>query len=117
MRTTFDEEVNLPGKEIYRRLVKGTEERLGRQLEAPFACFLPVSVQTKDGRRCSALSREISTSGIGLVHNMELPLCEVELSISHERRCSVRVRVQIAWCRACGDGWYLSGTQFLNAGD
>jgi hypothetical protein len=84
-----------------------------RRSEPRYPFFRRISVRMNDGRRSSAFTREISASGIGLVHNFELLPGEVELSIPSERGCVVRVRTRIVWCQPCGDGWFLSGGQFI----
>ena len=73
---------------------------------SPF--FFPVSITLDDGRCYSAFSRDLSQSGIGFLHNMELPANEVEVRILGGGYC-VKARVRILWCKPCGEGWYISG--------
>ena len=77
------------------------------------AFFRPVSIEVDDGHQYSAFSREISSSGIGLIHNVELPDGDVEITISSEQGYSIRVRTNIMWCQPCGEGWYISGGKFV----
>jgi hypothetical protein len=66
------------------------------------------------GKNCYAgFSRDISAVGIGLLHNVNLVLGKAEVSISTEQGYSVRIRTQILWCTPCGEGWYISGGEFL----
>jgi len=61
----------------------------------------------------SAFSREISVSGIGLLHAAPLVAgqdYEVDIRIEEVR---VRRSARAVWCRAVGDGWYLSGCRFV----
>ena len=91
--------------------LKETERRAtDRQ---PF--FRPVTINTHAGvgKKYSAFSRDISASGIGLLHNMPLELEEVNLTIGSESETEVRIRASIEWCESCGEGWYISGGQFL----
>ena len=112
--TTANKETRSPGRAIYQLIVEAQHnEKKDRRSEVRFAFFRPVSILTDDGHRYSAFSREISASGVGLIHNMNLPHGEVEVSISHEQGYSIRVRTQIVWCRPCGEGWYISGGRFV----
>jgi hypothetical protein len=61
---------------------------------------------------CTAFCRDISTLGIGLLHDVALTPGEIELAIPSKRGYTVQVRVRILWCQPCGDGWYTSGGLF-----
>lgn len=86
------------------------EDRWG--IRYPF--FRAVSIETDCGIRHAAFSRDISASGIGLLHSMELPVGEVEITVTGGRGYSVKVRTHISWCHSCGEGWYISGGQFIS---
>ena len=102
------------GMAIHQLIVEAhLENNHDRRHELRYPFFRRVSVHTADGRRYSAFTREISASGVGLIHNMELLSGEVELTIPSERGCSIRVRTRIVWCQSCGEGWYLSGGKFV----
>jgi hypothetical protein len=103
-----------PGMAIHELIVEAhVENKRDRRREPRHPFFRPIMIRTADGRRYSAFSREISASGIGLIHNMELVPGEFELSIPSERGCSILVRTRILWCHPCGEGWFLSGGQFI----
>jgi hypothetical protein len=68
-----------------------------------------VSVRV-NGQSLSAFTREISVSSIGLLHNMELPLKEVEIIVAGKQQV---LRACIERCESCGEGWYLSGGTFV----
>jgi hypothetical protein len=102
------------GMAIHELIVDAHHDHLkDRRSESRCPFFRPVSVQTEPGTRFSAFTREISATGIGLLHNFELPLGEVELSIPHRRQHVIRVRTRILWCQDCGEGWFISGGQFI----
>ncbi len=106
-----------PGQAIYQLVLEArtglkTEQR--SELRYPFS--RPVSIEMDGGQKYSAFSREISESGIGLIHNMDLNDREVEISIPSEGGYSIRVRTRIVWCEACGEGWYISGGRFIGIG-
>ena len=63
--------------------------------------------------RLTAFSREVSETGIGLLHNAELAPGEVEIAILTEQAFAVHIRTQILWCTPCGQGWYISGGEFV----
>ena len=103
-----------PGQAIYQLVVEAKDGlRTDQRSEVRYAFFRPISIETDDGQKYSAFTREISESGIGLIHNMDLDDREVEISISSDCGYSIRVRTRIVWCQACGEGWYISGGQFV----
>lgn len=65
----------------------------------------------------SAFSREISRTGIGLLHNCELPLNEVEVAIPTDRGADAHIHVQLHWQKPVGQGWYISGGEFVEIKD
>jgi hypothetical protein len=102
------------GKAIYQLIVEArSKENKDRRRDVRHAFFRPVSVEVDNGCRYSAFSREISSSGIGLIHNVDLPNGDVEITISSEQGYSIRVRTNIMWCQPCGEGWYISGGKFV----
>jgi len=104
------------GNAIYRLIVESQKsakrDRRGIKPRRPF--FRPVTVCV-DGCKLSAFSRDMSETGIGLLHCFDLPLGETEISISSEKGYSVGVLTRIVWCRPCGEGWYFSGGEFVSA--
>lgn len=86
-----------------------------RRLEERIPYFRPVSIAV-NGHNYTAFSREISSSAIGLLHIMELPLDVVEVSISTESGHRGALPVRIRWCESCGEGWYISGGEFVDIG-
>ena len=80
-----------------------------RRSEPRYPFFRPVWVRV-DGKSFSAFTREISVSSIGLLHNMELPLQEVEISVAGTQQT---LRARLERCESCGEGWYLSGGTFV----
>lgn len=62
-------------------------------------------------------SRDISPTGIGLMHQVDLPLEPIDVLLSTAAGESVSLRVQLEWCRPLGQGWYLSGGKFVAVND
>jgi len=114
MSSNLDDRQELsPGKAIYQLIVEAqSKENKDRRRDVRYAFFRPVSIQLDDGHQYSAFSREISSTGIGLIHNVDLPDRDVDITISSEQGYSIRVRTTIVWCQPCGEGWYISGGKF-----
>ncbi len=91
---------------------EGADERRTEKRES---FFQPITlVLEKDQRRqFSCFSRDISATGIGLLHYMAVEPGEVVLKIPSKTCGDVRIRGEIVWCRPCGEGWYLSGARFV----
>ena len=77
-----------------------------------YSFFRPVIIQSGKARH-AGFSREVSETGIGLLHSTKLPPGDVEVSIPTEKGYSIRIRTRIVWCIASGEGWYISGGEFL----
>jgi hypothetical protein len=77
-----------------------------------YPCFRSASILLDSGIRYFGFSRDISINSIGLLHDIELPLTEMEINIATERGYAVKVRTQITYCAPCGQGWFLSGGKF-----
>ena len=115
MAATSTETFQAPGRLIYQLVVEAQQDSTDRRGDVRFAFFRPVIIETHDGRSFGAFSREISESGIGLVHNFPLPKGNVEMRISHEDGYSIRVQTDILWCQECGQGWFITGGRFVGA--
>jgi len=103
-----------PGKAICQLIVEAKAAlKTDRRADVRYALFRPVSIEMDDGHKYSAFTREISETGIGLIHNMDLNEGEVEIGIRSDCGYSIRVRTQIVWCAACGEGWFISGGRFV----
>jgi hypothetical protein len=86
------------------------EEFMNRRSERRFPFFRPISVEA-DNHSYSAFTREICASGIGLLHNVELPLEEVSVTLKGRPQ---KLRILIERCESIGEGWYISGGKFVN---
>lgn len=80
-----------------------------------FPFYQPVSVSPGlDGKLLfSAFSRDISETGIGLLHHMPLEGGNVRLKIERPNGNCI-VPAKIVWCRPAGAGWYMSGAVFID---
>jgi hypothetical protein len=103
---------NVLGDSIHQLILESRKENAyKRRSEGRYPLVRPVTINV-DGRSLSALTREISVSGIGLQHDFELPLGEVQLTIFSDFGYTVLTQAKIIWCEPCGLGWYLSGGEF-----
>lgn len=102
------------GMGIHELVVEAHQDvRKDRRAETRYPFFRQIVLEAPDGQPCVAFSREISAVGIGLFHNVQLTTGDVELSIPSKRGYSIRVRTRILWCQPCGEGWFISGGQFV----
>lgn len=76
---------------------------------------VPAEIVTRRGNTVSAMSREISRTGIGLLHRGSLSPGEVLVRMASETR-EFEYRVLIEWCTPCEKGMFMSGGRFLRKG-
>jgi hypothetical protein len=101
------------GLEVYQILREArASEKKERRDTVRYAFFRPVTILIGENR-LSGFSREVSETGIGLLHNANLTPGEVEVVIPTEQGFSVHIRTQIQWCTPCGEDWYISGGEFV----
>lgn len=74
---------------------------------------VPAELTTRRGNTVSAMTREISRHGIGLIHRGSVPLGESKLRMASDSR-EFCYRVQVEWCTPCENGMFLSGGRFLH---
>ncbi len=74
---------------------------------------VPAEIRTLRGNSVSAMTREISRFGIGLLHKGYLTPSEVVVRMASETR-EFEYRVQLEWCRPCENGMFISGGRFLS---
>jgi PilZ domain len=107
VNSTADQPV---GKAIYEFVIEAKRKTDSRS-EIRFPFFRRAFI-TAGGSRYAAFTREISESGIGLLHHVELAPGEIDVTILSDNN-PVWVQMQIVWCEPCGHGWYISGGQFV----
>ena len=73
---------------------------------------VPAEMITSRGNTVAAVTREISRTGIGLLHRGSIQLGEVTVKMASETR-EFTYRVLIEWCEPCENGMFLSGGRFL----
>ncbi|MCG6154910.1 PilZ domain-containing protein [Rubinisphaera margarita] len=73
---------------------------------------VPAEIVTSRGNTISAVTREISRFGLGLLHRGALQPGEVTVKMASENR-QFDYRVEIKWCTPCDRGMFISGGEFL----
>lgn len=73
---------------------------------------VPAEIKTQRGNTIAAMTREISRTGIGLLHRGAISPGEVVVRMASETR-EFQYRVRIEWCTPCENGMFMSGGCFL----
>ncbi len=74
---------------------------------------VPAEITTSRGNTISAMTREISRFGIGLLHRGAVSPGEVTVRMASETR-QFSYRVLVEWCTPCENGMFISGGRFLH---
>ena len=91
--------------------IEKAEPDHGREAER-LELSVPAEVITARGNTISAMTREISRSGLGLLHRGSVSPGPVTVKMASESREFV-YRVQIEWCTPCENGMFMSGGRFI----
>ena len=66
------------------------------------------------GPGLTGFTREISNKGVGLLHAFPLkPNDDIVIVVAGPDQTLYRLQVAVSWCKQFGDGWYVSGCQFV----
>ena len=115
--TTLETPGQRRAKKVVDRLLRDARRDMpDRRREERHPFFRPVSISLRNAEveKLSAFSREISASGIGLLHNLEVKPGETVITIYNGNANPVYMRARIVWCKPAGEGWYLSAAQFID---
>jgi len=91
------------------------DDQMDRRGAARYPFFRPATLrsdQTELGPH-QAFTRELSTSGVGLLHSLPLTPGRHSVTIHYGQGHSYSFPTEILWNRPCGSGWYLSGGKFV----
>ena len=83
--------------------------RLNERLELS----VPAEIKTSRGNTISAVTREISRTGIGLFHKGSITPGEATVRMASETR-EFEYRILLEWCHPCDNGMFMSGGRFVN---
>jgi len=73
---------------------------------------VPAEIVTARGNTIAAMTREISRSGIGILHRGSISPGEVTIKMAGDSQ-TFEYRVVIEWCTPCDNGMFMSGGRFL----
>ncbi len=73
---------------------------------------VPAEIVTSRGNTVPAMTREISRTGIGILHRGSISPGEVVVKMAGDSQ-TFEYRVQIEWCTPCDNGMFMSGGRFL----
>ena len=85
-----------------------SNHRINERLELS----VPAEIRTPRGNTIAAMTREISRTGIGLLHRGSVAPGEVVVRMASETR-EFQYNVQLEWCSPCDNGMFMSGGRFL----
>lgn len=91
--------------------IEKAEADHGREAER-LELSVPAEMITARGNTIAAMTREISRSGLGLLHRGSVSPGAVTVKMASESREFV-YRVQIEWCTPCENGMFMSGGRFI----
>ncbi len=77
---------------------------------------VPAEITTQRGNTISAMTREISRTGIGMLHRGSVSPGEASVRLASETR-EFEYQVLIEWCHPCDNGMFMSGGRFLSGDD
>jgi hypothetical protein len=110
---TSDEQLQKAIHLLLHEAREGVDERRAKQRE-PFFAPVRFSMAQDPRREFTCFSRDISATGLGLLHCMAVEPGAIVLTIPSKSCGDIRIRGRIVWCQPCGEGWYLSGVQFVD---
>lgn len=87
---------------------EGVNLRANERLELS----VPAEIKTARGNTISAMTREISRTGIGLLHRGSVSPGIVTVRMASESR-QFEYQVQLEWCDPCDNGMFMSGGTFI----
>ena len=91
------------------------DDQMDRRGAARYPFFRPATLHSEatDLGPHQAFTRELSKTGVGLLHNVPLEPGPLTVTIHFAPGKSCTFPTEILWRRPCGGGWYLSGGKFV----
>lgn len=77
---------------------------------------VPAEIRTGRGNTVAAMTREISRTGVGMLHRGSVSPGEVTVRMASETR-EFEYLVLIEWCHPCDNGMFMSGGRFISNDD
>ncbi len=86
-----------------------------RRVHGRIAFFQPAYLSMADSDQMySVFTRDVSRKGMGLLHNTPIEPQIVSLTVRCSNGAIAALKLDIDWCMACGEGWYISGGGFID---
>lgn len=100
---------------VQKLLAEASESGIDSREEERKPFFRPVTLILGEGKQqhVACFSRDISDTGIGLLHYMPLQPGSIVVMIPSILSGHIRIESELVWCHPCGDGWYISAARFL----
>ena len=89
-------------------------EELSRRMQQRYPFFHATTIRGGHGTEQTAFCRDISRSGIGLLHRQPIELGRAVLNIADSEGDDQEVSLDVRWCQPAAQDWYLSGAQFAH---
>ncbi len=80
----------------------------------PYCRPVTITFDSNPHRKFNAVARDISESGIGLLHSLQLVPGDATIEILRPSGEGLIIPAKIEWCRRLGGTWYMSGCRFLS---
>ena len=87
-----------------------------QRAEPRYPFFQPITI-SRGSENISALSKDISLTGIGVLHSVPLPEGRLVVGIPCEFGNVLHLLGEVVWSKTFGGGWHLSGIQFIDEVD
>ena len=104
-----------PSLEELRKILEGIEKYHDGETRGceRLDLSVPAEIITRRGNTISAMTREISRTGIGLLHRGTIEPGEVTIKMASDSR-EFEYQVMLEWCVPAEAGMFMSGGQFLS---
>ncbi len=111
---SYGQFVCLSPSKIAKLAIATAADKLNQRLAQRYPFFRPISLKLCSNQKMisSVFCRDISSTGIGLFHDVPLDKQQVLLRIADDDVFAQAVLARICWCTPCANGWYVSGAKF-----
>ena len=111
---SYGQFVCLSPSNIAKLAVATAADKLNQRLAQRHPFFRPILLKLCSTQEtiASVFCRDISSTGIGLFHDVPLDRQQVLLRIADDGVSAQAVLAKICWCKPSANGWYVSGAKF-----
>lgn len=103
-----------PTLEDLRAIIEGIDKSDGANIRTAerLELCVPAEIITMRGNTVPAMTREISRTGIGLLHKGTMTPGDVTIKMASDSQ-EFEYRVRLEWCHPVESGMFMSGGRFL----